>query len=121
MFYTIENGEKVVVYVDGESNKEASSIIIKGLTVTLDRAVPFGQLDLRFGAVVADGDQTNPKAADGRVWSWPRGKRFWLWCRNYRWKVPFLNVVTEIQTARQQKTVFTLDSATYTVGSETKT
>ena len=119
--YTIEDGEKVVVYVDGESNKEASSIIIKGLTVTLDRAVPFGQLDLRFGAVVADGDQTNPKADDGEFGLDPEEKGFDYDVETIVEKVPFLNVVTEVQTARQQKTVFTLDSTTYTVGSETKT
>ena len=119
--YTIEDGEKVVVYVDGESNKEASSIIIKGLTVTLDRAVPFGQLDLRFGAVVADGDQTNPNAADGEFGLDPEEKGFDYDVETIVEKVPFLNVVTEVQTARQQKTVFTLDSTTYTVGSETKT
>ena len=119
--YTIEDGEKVVVYVDGESNKEASSIIIKGLTVTLDRAVPFGQLDLRFGAVVADGAQTNPNAADGEFGLDPEEKGFDYDVETIVEKVPFLNVVTEVQTAKQQKTVFTLDSATYTVGSETKT
>ena len=119
--YTIEDGEKVVVYVDGESNKEASSIIIKGLTVTLDRAVPFGQLDLRFGAVVADGDQTNPKADDGEFGLDPEEKGFDYDVETIVEKVPFLNVVTRVQTARQQKTVFTLDSTTYTVGSETKT
>ena len=119
--YTIEDGEKVVVYVDGESNKEASSIIIKGLTVTLDRAVPFGQLDLRFGAVVADGDQTNPKADDGEFGLDPEENGFDYDVETIVEKVPFLNVVTEVQTARQQKTVFTLDSTTYTVGSETKT
>lgn len=119
--YTIENGEKVVVYVDGESNKEASSIIIKGLTVTLDRAVPFGQLDLRFGAVVADGAQTSPTATDGEFGLDPEEKGFDYDVETIVEKVPFLNVVTEVQTARQQKTVFTLDSTTYTVGSETKT
>ena len=119
--YTIEDGEKVVVYVDGESNKEASSIIIKGLTVTLDRAVPFGQLDLRFGAVVADGDQDNPKADDGEFGLDPEENGFDYDVETIVEKVPFLNVVTEVQTARQQKTVFTLDSTTYTVGSETKT
>ena len=119
--YTIEDGEKVVVYVDGESNKEASSIIIKGLTVTLDRAVPFGQLDLRFGAVVADGDQTNPKADDGEFGLDPEENGFDYDVETIVEKVPFLNVVTEVQTARQQKTVFTLDSTTYTVGSETRT
>ena len=119
--YTIEDGEKVVVYVDGESNKEASSIIIKGLTVTLDRAVPFGQLDLRFGAVVADGDQTNPNAADGEFGLDPEEKGFDYDVETIVEKVPFLNVVTRVQTARQQKTVFTIDSTTYTVGSETRT
>lgn len=124
--YTIENGEKVVVYVDGESNKEASSIIIKGLTVTLDRAVPFGQLDLRFGAVVADGAQDLDASAgneisDGEFGIDPEKKGFDYEVETVVEKVPFLNVVTEVQTARQQKTVFTIDSATYTVGSETKT
>ncbi|SKB40217.1 Copper amine oxidase N-terminal domain-containing protein [Acetoanaerobium noterae] len=117
--YTIENGDKVVVYVDGESNKEASSIVIKGLTVTLDRAVPFGQLDLRFGAVVADGDQGT--ITDGEFGIDPEKKSFEYEVETIIEKVPFLNVVTEVQTARQQKTVFTLDSTTYTVGSETKT
>jgi len=119
--YTIENGEKVVVYVDGESNKEASSIIIKGLAVTLDRAVPYGQLDLRFGAVVADGDQDDLNATDGEFGLDPEEKDFDYDVETIVEKVPFLNVVTEVQTARQQKTVFTIDSATYTVGSETKT
>ncbi|WP_313016328.1 copper amine oxidase N-terminal domain-containing protein [Acetoanaerobium noterae] len=109
--YTIENGEKLIVYVDGESSKEASTITIKGLQVTLDRTVPFGQLDLRFGAAVADDDAEfgiNPEKEKYEV-------------ETIIEKVPFLNVVTEVQTARQQKTVFTLDSVTYTVGSETKT
>jgi len=109
--YTIENGEKLIVYVDGESSKEASTITIKGLQVTLDRTVPFGQLDLRFGAAVADDDAEfgiNPEKEKYDV-------------ETIIEKVPFLNVVTEVQTARQQKTVFTLDSTTYTVGSETKT
>lgn len=121
--YTIENGEKVVVNVDGESNKEASSIIIKGLTVTLDRAVPFGQLDLRFGAVVADGEQTisGKTYLDGEFGIDPEKKGFDYEVETVVEKVPFLNVVTRVQTARQQKTVFTLDSTTYTVGSETRT
>lgn len=121
--YTIENGEKVVVEIDGESNKEASSIIIKGLTVNLDRAVPFGQLDLRFGAVLADGEQRidGKPVADEEFGIDPEENGFDYEVETIVEKVPFLNVVTEVQTARQQKTVFTLDSATYTVGSETKT
>lgn len=113
--YTIENGEKVVVYVDGESSKEASSIVIKGLQVTLDRTVPFGQLDLRFGAAVKDAND----ATDGEFGINPEKVNYDV--ETIIEKVPFLNVVTEVQTARQQKTVFTLDSTTYTVGSETKT
>lgn len=113
--YTIEDGEKVVVYVDGESNKEASSIIIKGLTVTLDRAVPFGQLDLRFGAVVADGDQTNPKADDGEFGLDPEEKGFDYDVETIVEKVPFLNVVTEVQTARQQKNCIYFSFRTYSV------
>lgn len=113
--YTIENGEKVVVYVDGESSKEASTITIKGLQVTLDRTVPFGQLDLRFGAAVKDAND----ATDGEFGINPEKVNYDV--ETIIEKVPFLNVVTEVQTARQQKTVFTLDSTTYTVGSETKT
>lgn len=119
--YTIEGGEKLVIEVDGESNKEASSITITGLGVTLDRSVPFGQLDLRFGAVVADGDQTNPTADDGEFGLDPEEKSFDYEVETIVENIPFLNVVTEVQTAKQQKTVFSIDSATYTVGSETKT
>jgi hypothetical protein len=102
-----EDGTKLLIAIDEESDKEASTIVIKGLKVTLDRSVPYGEVNARLAFVGELNTTLNAQAykdADDIIE-----------------KLPFLNVVTEVQTARQQKTVFTLDSATYTVGSETKT
>jgi hypothetical protein len=109
--YTIEKGDKLVVYIDGESNKEASKITITGLEVSLNRSVPYGNIDARFGAVVDEDGNFNVDPEDEKDYE----------VEDIIAKLPLINVVTEVQTARRQKTVFTLDSATYTVGSETKT
>lgn len=109
--YTIEKGDKLVVYIDGESNKEASKITITGLEVSLNRSVPYGNIDARFGAVVDKNGNFNVDPEDVEDYE----------VEDIIAKLPLINVVTEVQTARQQKTVFTIDSATYVVGGETKT
>ena len=109
--YTIEKGDKLVVYIDGESNKEASKITITGLEVSLNRSVPYGNIDARFGAVVDKNGNFNVDPEDEKDYE----------VEDIIAKLPLINVVTEVQTARQQKTVFTIDSATYVVGGETKT
>lgn len=109
--YTIEKGDKLVIAIDGESNKEASKITITGLEVSLNRSVPYGQIDARFGAVVDEDGNFNVDPEDENNYE----------VEDILAKLPLINVVTEVQTARQQKTVFTIDSATYVVGGETKT
>ena len=109
--YTIEKGDKLVVYIDGESNKEASKITITGLEVSLNRSVPYGNIDARFGAVVDKNGNFNVDPEDEKDYE----------VEDIIAKLPLINVVTEVQTARKQKTVFTIDSATYVVGGETKT
>ncbi len=109
--YTIEKGDKLVVAIDGESNKEASKITITGLEVSLNRSVPYGNIDARFGAVVDENGNFNVDPEDDKDYE----------VEDIVAKLPLINVVTEVQTARQQKTVFTIDSATYVVGGETKT
>jgi len=121
--YTINNGDALVISIDDASNKEVSKITITGLKVSLNRTTPFGEIKARFGAVLADGKQTKGKTTveDGEFGTNVDPEVFKYSVEDIVDRLPLLNVVTEVQTARQQKTVFTLDSTTYTVGSETRT
>lgn len=120
IYVSEDDPSQLIVHIDGDSS-EASTITVKGLQVTLDRSVPYGTVDYKLVAVIEDIDadkdnygQIDPDMdpEDG-IDNENKG--------TIVAKIPFLNVVTEVQTARQQKTVFTLDSATYTVGAETRT
>ena len=120
IYVSEDDPSQLIVHIDGDSS-EASTITVKGLQVTLDRSVPYGTVDYKLVAVIEDIDATNGNYGqidpdmdpeDG-IDNENKG--------TIVAKIPFLNVVTEVQTARQQKTVFTLDSATYTVGAETRT
>lgn len=120
IYVSEDDPSQLIVHIDGDSS-EASTITVKGLQVTLDRSVPYGTVDYKLVAVIEDIDSTNDNYGqidpdmdpeDG-IDNENKG--------TIVAKIPFLNVVTEVQTARQQKTVFTLDSTTYTVGAETRT
>ena len=120
IYVSEDDPSQLIVHIDGDSS-EASTITVKGLQVTLDRSVPYGTVDYKLVAVITDIDADDPNYGqidpdmdpeDG-IDNENKG--------TIVAKIPFLNVVTEVQTARQQKTVFTLDSATYTVGAETRT
>lgn len=124
----MNNNKTLVMKIDGESTKEASTIEISGLAVNLDRTVPYGQIDLRFAAVGTPAKDAGGNIIfnkyDDTILAPSVHERNIDFVDNEVKKiatVPYLNVVTEVQTARTQKTVFTLDSTTYTVGSETKT
>ena len=124
----MNDNKTLVMKIDGESSKEASTIEITGLAVNLDRTVPYGGIELRFAAV---GTPAKDAAGaiifnkyDDTILAPSVNEREIDFVENEVKKiatVPYLNVVTEVQTARTQKTVFTIDSATYTVGAETKT
>ena len=115
--YTIENDTKLVFEVDGESSNEASTLTISGIKVTLDRTVPFGNLDLRFGASILD-DSNEPN--DGEMVD-PEDYEDDYTVEEIVDRTPYLNIVTAVQDQRQQQTVFMIDSVTYMVGTETRT
>ncbi|MBP2027126.1 hypothetical protein J2Z35_000920 [Acetoanaerobium pronyense] len=101
--YDNANG-RIILEVEGES-RTASTIVIKDVKITLDRTVAFGPLNARLAYRE---DWTEAGTAKTST-------------REIQKDIPFLNVVTEIQDARKLTTVFSIDSVTYTVGTETRT
>lgn len=102
IYVSEDDPSQLIVHIDGDSS-EASTITVKGLQVTLDRSVPYGTVDYKLVAVIEDIDadkdnygQIDPDMdpEDG-IDNENKG--------TIVAKIPFLNVVTEVQTARQQK------------------
>lgn len=100
--------DRIVIEIEEES-REASEIMITAVVVTLDRTVPYGPLNARFAALVDDTDtlivDMDDEDDEEEIVA----------------DIAYLNVVTAVQDERKQQTVFTIDSTTYMVGSETRT
>jgi hypothetical protein len=96
------------VVVKAESSK-ASTIVIKGVTITTDRTVPEMKFAYRFG----DGDVTDPAVNDVYGMVDNNAKQIYTSFARFNGSVDYVNMITPAERDIMTSAQFTIGSATY--------